>query len=191
MQFAKRLLMVFGAIALTALLLELAAPKATHALVATLVQVTNTTANPVPNKDVDSPAHATVVPLACQALANGEINDPGILQCTLAAGGLTNGGTPYTVPAGQRLVVEQVSAFCQSVTKDNLQFAQFALTEAGAFVVVPLNAVTVPGFEGITSFTQSVHYYADAGTTLSFHANGNDSGAFCNYSANGYLVSYP
>ena len=45
----------FGAGALAVAVLILAAPRGAHAIAATLVQVTNTAANPVPNQDVDSP----------------------------------------------------------------------------------------------------------------------------------------
>ena len=51
MQFTKRLLTGLGAVALAAMLLSLAAPKAVHAIVAALVEVTNTPANPVPTAD--------------------------------------------------------------------------------------------------------------------------------------------
>jgi len=56
MNFAKRVLMFVGFVILAAALVSVLAPKATHALVATLVQVANTSANPVPNSSVDEPA---------------------------------------------------------------------------------------------------------------------------------------
>jgi hypothetical protein len=51
MNFAKKLLMVGGAIALAGIFGALLAPKAAHGIVATLVQVVNTSANPVPVKE--------------------------------------------------------------------------------------------------------------------------------------------
>lgn len=48
MIFAKKTLMLVGFVVLAAALVSVLAPKATHALIATLVQVTNTPANPVP-----------------------------------------------------------------------------------------------------------------------------------------------
>jgi hypothetical protein len=48
--FAKRTTTVVGGVAITAFLLTLAAPKVAHAVVSTLVSVTNTTANPVPTQ---------------------------------------------------------------------------------------------------------------------------------------------
>ncbi len=50
--FAKRMITVGGGVAITALLLTLAAPKAVHAVVSTLVTVSNTKANPVPSQQV-------------------------------------------------------------------------------------------------------------------------------------------
>lgn len=55
MKFAKSFLMGTGAVVLAGLVLTLVAPKAAHAIAATLVQVTNTSSNPVINQDVDSP----------------------------------------------------------------------------------------------------------------------------------------
>ena len=49
MRFVKTTLMGMGGIAGVALAVLLLVPKAAHAVVATLVQVANTTSNPVPN----------------------------------------------------------------------------------------------------------------------------------------------
>ena len=48
--------MVGGAFALAIFLFAIAAPKPAHALVATLVQVTNTSSNPVPTQAVGNTA---------------------------------------------------------------------------------------------------------------------------------------
>lgn len=55
MKFAKSLLMGIGSLVVAGLMFTVLAPKSVHALVATAVQVMNTAANPVPNKDVDQP----------------------------------------------------------------------------------------------------------------------------------------
>jgi hypothetical protein len=55
MKFVQRLFMGIGGLAAFGVALTLVSPKA-HALVAALVQVANTPANPVPNQDVDFPA---------------------------------------------------------------------------------------------------------------------------------------
>jgi len=54
MLFLKRGLMAAGALALAAMLLNFVAPRAAHAVVATAVQVMNTSATPVPTRDVDA-----------------------------------------------------------------------------------------------------------------------------------------
>jgi hypothetical protein len=48
--------MTAGALALVAMFMTVVAPKSVHAIVATAVQVMNTSATPVPNRDVDAAA---------------------------------------------------------------------------------------------------------------------------------------
>lgn len=52
MKFAKSLLMGSGAVVLAALILTLLVPRAAHAIAATLVQVVNTSADPVPTQGI-------------------------------------------------------------------------------------------------------------------------------------------
>ncbi len=179
MKYAKRVATSLGYVILAAALVSVLAPKATHAIVATLVQVANTSANPVPNSDVDSAAHATVVPLGCFV----NLQDGGPAVCTLSIGG----GAPYTIPAGQRLVIEQLSAFCQSSSDDSIPNVEFGIIEANTEIVPRLALTSKQNFEFVT---QPVRYYADPGTQIFATAEGNAI-TFCNYYANGYLVSYP
>jgi len=94
---AKTFLMGFGGIAFAALLMLMAAPRPLHGIVATMVQVVNTSANPVPNLDTERvariPYQSNIIVSTCNGLQN----------CALS--GFT------TVPAGYRLVVENVSGF--------------------------------------------------------------------------------
>jgi len=53
MKFAKWIVMGSGGVVLALLCVVLISPKTAHALVAALVQVTNTRSNPVPTQDVD------------------------------------------------------------------------------------------------------------------------------------------
>jgi hypothetical protein len=100
MQIARRLLIGVGAIALVAALLTLAAPKSAHALVAALVQVTNTTANPAVTLDADK---ATRIPYESSSQAAGFAGTCGeTIVCQF------DGFT--VVPAGYRLVVQQIAA---------------------------------------------------------------------------------
>ena len=56
MKFAKWIVMGSGGVVLALLCVILISPKAAHAMVAALVQVTNTRSNPVPTQDVDTAA---------------------------------------------------------------------------------------------------------------------------------------
>src|ERR1700690_1584767 len=121
MNFAKRILMFVGFVVLAAILTSVLAPKATHALVATLVQVSNTPSSPVPNRDVDSPAHATVVPLGCFASPQ-PFNGGG----TCARRG--RGGSAYSVPGGPRLGFEPMARFWPTNPNGGIPFIEFNLT---------------------------------------------------------------
>jgi hypothetical protein len=101
MNLAKRVLMLVGFVVLVAGLVSVLAPKATHALVATLVQVANTTANPVNSVDAD---RATRIPYQSSSSFGGTATGcyVGPFLCPF------NSFTP--VPAGYRLVIQNVSA---------------------------------------------------------------------------------
>jgi hypothetical protein len=94
MKFAKRLLMVAGAVALAGLFGVMLAPKAVHAVVSTLVTVSNTSTNPVPTVSTD----------ASQAFVQGG-------SCSLVG---TNfcGASVLTVPSGDTAVIESFSGEC-------------------------------------------------------------------------------
>jgi biopolymer transport protein ExbD len=103
MPIGKRLLMGVGAILAAALLLVLASPKSAHALVATLVQVANTTANPAVTLDADK---ATRIPYqsssqGVDAITGGPCNGVDA-NCVFGL---------ITAPSGYRLVVENISAY--------------------------------------------------------------------------------
>ena len=98
MQVLKRLLMGFGSILAAALLLVVAAPKSAHALVAALVQVSNTPANPVPVVDVQSAAQQSVE-LEC---------NPAEQICYEIQPDGSNNNTAWIVPSGMRYVISDV-----------------------------------------------------------------------------------
>src|SRR5579863_4422906 len=88
----------FGAGALALSVLILAAPRAAHAIAATLVQVTNTPANPAVTQSVGQQASQLVNLLA--------IGSSGTQFSRVSPGGLVTFG--YTVPANQYLVITAV-----------------------------------------------------------------------------------
>jgi hypothetical protein len=104
MNFAKRILMIAGAGALAGILAIAIAPKTAHALVATLVQVSNTIANPVPTEDIRGTA-SQILELSCPTdqennslCVQDDPNNPS--------------GSSFTVPVGQHFVVTQIEASC-------------------------------------------------------------------------------
>jgi hypothetical protein len=101
MKFVRITLMGVGGLALAGLLLM---PKAAHGVVATLVQVANTSANPVP---VTIPTHLGVplgglVTLNC---LNSGTTCSSFRQIDASG---NQAATDYTIPAGQTLIVTDV-----------------------------------------------------------------------------------
>jgi len=84
-----------GAAAIVAGVLILSVPRAVHAVAAALVQVTNTASNPVVTQTVGQQAGQSIQ-IACD-------NSSGI--CSQQGQAIV---TPYTVPAGQFLVITAV-----------------------------------------------------------------------------------
>ena len=197
MQFAKRLFMGLGAVALMAVLLTLAAPKAVRGVVATLVQVANTTANPIPNRDVDEPGHATLVVLACSSITEQGSGFQGVLPfyCYLQDASQCCVGPFYSVPAGYRLEIQQLDANCltpknQSITQVGLQ-----VTTSGWPTPHWLPLVNQGTGEDSTVLENNlaVHYYADPGSSLQFQGFQTDftRNTGCLFTVSGYLISYP
>jgi hypothetical protein len=89
-----------GGALLAAGLLTLSNPKTVHAVAAALVQITNTSSNPVVTQGIGQQA-AELVELVC--------NSPGVCNQVLPNSTIApNSGITYTVPASQSLVVTSV-----------------------------------------------------------------------------------
>jgi len=101
MKYAKRILMVAGALALAGLLAVAIAPKAAHAVVASMVQVVNTAASPAITQDTSKQA-AQIVSLLCQ-------ESPSLCLQILEGGGVASGA--YSVTTGSHLVVTSADVF--------------------------------------------------------------------------------
>ncbi len=98
----KRIAMGIGGVVVAAMLLAVAAPKAVHAIVSTLVTVANTASNPVITQSADNHARTAV---ALQCLSIGEVGNEET-GCALITG---QNSTPFQVPPGQRLVIENIN----------------------------------------------------------------------------------
>jgi hypothetical protein len=108
----KRTLMGWGAMALAVTLLILAAPKAAHAIVATLVQVANTSANPAITQDVSKLASQSVELVCLPNVICGQV--------------LPNGSivSNYSVPAGSSLIVTTIQMNTILTGINTVQLAQ-------------------------------------------------------------------
>lgn len=113
MNFAKKAWMAVGGLLFAAVLLSLAAPKAAHGLVAALVQITNTPANPVPVTEV-----AIRQPYTFSCIAQSA---NGAAVCAIA------------VPAQERFVVQTASALITTLdqpTEVSLQVGSSVLNQS-------------------------------------------------------------
>jgi hypothetical protein len=160
----------FGAVALAVCMLTLAVPRAAHAIAATLVQVTNTTANPVIIQNVDAPGRSPYQK-TCSFIGTQH-------SCTLPA-----------VPADTELVIQTVSIEVTS----GVPTTGFLTTTGGGGVVTMLFPVNV-SLGDFVSVTQPLTMYADPGTSPYCGVplpSTEPAGATIQFSITGYTVSLP
>jgi hypothetical protein len=152
---------------LAVVVLVAVAPKAAHAVTAALVQVTNTSANPVPNRDQDNPA---LQPF--QFLAQPDTRGTGFNQAE----------TDFKVPAGKRLVIEFASA---GVAAGNGSVG-IETTAGGNLAAWYFIDAPSPVF---TRVFHSTRIYADPGSLVQVFVNGANTQADVELS--GYFVDLP
>jgi hypothetical protein len=171
-----------GGVAIAAFLLTLAAPKAVHAVVSTLVTVANTTANPVPTQAVDNPAK---MPFTA------------FVNCSVE-GSTCEAGDFFAVPVGMTAVVQDVSGQCREspaglavIPPVNVGFGIDGGSPAGGEIFIGMNPN--PGTFGDLTFLtfgrQATLYAvstADAPAFFSFSDRQNDGN--CEVSVSGYFV---
>jgi len=146
----KRIVQAGAALGVVATL-ALVTPRAAHAVAAALVQVTNTSANPVPNQDVDAPGRHLYQSI-CTTTTGDSLGKQFV--CILSA-----------VPANTELVIQTVSILAE--TPNPPAIGQLATTVRGVQAVVAFPVVN----SGLTEFgtmigtaTQPLTLYADPGT---------------------------
>jgi hypothetical protein len=93
----RRIAFGVSGVVIVALILVLAAPKAVHAIVSTLVTIANTASNPVPVQEVK---HSTANYVTLEYDINNLVYDQ------LLSDGTT---TPFTIPVGEKLVITDVN----------------------------------------------------------------------------------
>jgi len=183
--------MGIGGTVVVALLIGLAAPKTVHAVLSALVTVTNTSANPVPNRDVDSSANFPFSSELCLGNAN---------FCQ----GVTDVFTVPTVTSSgvsvKRLIIETISGTCHDTSGGTNFIAGISLgtfappdSSNSSLEIVILPALqTEPGF---AMFNESVHFYASPGAGVQEGFSGTSSSSFvggggCFEEVSGHLVTH-
>ncbi len=178
MNYAKRVLMGVGVVVIAAMMVALLAPKAAHGLVAALVQVTNTTANPVPT---DDPA---AEPFSWESSGSG------------TAINYVIHGEMFTVPTTtddgkivRRLVLESASVSCRNLDAPSSGVRivwQGATTTTNTEYFFP--AAAGPDPSRIVS-SWLVRIYVDPGGSFSMNLADFETLGTCSFSATGHYVT--
>jgi hypothetical protein len=175
-QFLTKIAFVAVSCALVVATFSIIGPRAVKAVVATLVQVVNTQANPVPNQDVDSLARNFY-----QTVSNcSQVTNPCVISFP-------------AVPTGKRLIIEQVSATAVLPPAAAGTIVQIELRGGSVFQFLPI-VPTPANFGGEFEYVahQRVLAAYDAGEVPevdAFAATGNTFSMVAHIS--GYMINYP
>ena len=159
-------------------------PRTAHALVATLVQVVNTPANPVPNADVNAPGEEAFQTQICSTSGTFYV-------CGLAS--------DFVVPAStldgasvKRLVLTTVTGDCEQNPSTNVLSSEITVVAGGKILSYfsPLQPnPTDPGYD--FSIMGPAPLYPDPGSTVSVGVSVSGGGsADCVYNLAGYYVTH-
>jgi hypothetical protein len=182
----KSVLAVGGA-ALATVLLILAAPRTVHAVAAALVQVTNTSSNPVVTQSTNQQA-TQLIELTCNMTALGKTGGSGI--CNLLSP--TNGQSGFVVPANQSLVVTTVDiapnnfeGFCAG----GMYGESIQVNGSG---IVSYSRMWIVSYSGAGEFGPTTHFTYPTG--IVFAPNSaltvtEDTGCAANFVLTGYLTN--
>jgi hypothetical protein len=199
----RKAMMAIGGITALVFIISLAAPKTTHAVIATFVQVVNAPSQPVP---VANGTDANgVLPLQNRDIDNGPRNaiqlggrvdvSPGAVSYFSS---LTFGGATFQVPSGKRLVIEHASGTIYTVAGDSV--VQVGLDAPQNFLYstvghtryfVPISVGTDSAGRNRFAFSQSIRAYFDAGSAVAMsfeRTNRGAADAFAFVTLDGYLV---
>lgn len=175
MNFAKKVLITMGVVALACTLVSLLAPKTAHAFVAALVQITNTVSTPVPTAEA----------LGTASLLNA--------KCSIITTAPSFKTDCYMVPNDTRAVIEHIDGSCSAPSGTVLGGMTLSISSETVPAIEhihPLHLDFDSAISGTTTTTFSVPLrdYADPGATFTFTGLGDPSGATIACSAYGRLV---
>jgi hypothetical protein len=182
MERFKRFSLVAASLMVVLAMVTVLGTKEVHAIVATMVQVANSSANPVPNKDVDNPARQRYVS-TCSATADSSGN----AYCGLSS-----------PPSGKVLVIETISASLtfgyHSPTIPNPFTLEVDTVQGGPvinFDFVGTELIETPDYNFRVMPAQAARLYSDGGSGLTAIGHTNSVGASIFVSVSGYLVNNP
>ena len=174
MKLLKQAMAVLGTVVVITIIAALVTPKTAHAIVSTMVQVVNTTANPASTLDADT---ATRTPY----------------QVTMSH---VCSSTPCTftfpaAPAGTRLIIENVSVdiVTSNASPPIIQMQNFGQGTILSFTgpVGPQKALGV--YSAINSFTRVIYDPSDGGPFLDATANAYAAGFDGYFTLTGYTIN--
>ena len=160
-------------------------PRTAHALVAALVQVVNTPANPVPNADVNAPGEEAFQTRLCGA--SGTFYSCSTVPSEFVVPASTSDGASV-----KRLVLTTVTGVCDQNPSTNVMSSLITVVAGGTGLnyFSPLQpSPTDPGYEFFIMGPAPL--YADSGSTISVAAVVSGGGsASCVYYLAGYYVTH-
>lgn len=183
MNVIRKIMMGLGGVVVVALVLALALPKTVHAIVSTLVTVSNTPANPVSTLAADA-ATAFVAEGTCSLFTGVFSND-----CHVSL--------IYTVPSGQIAVIDSLTGYCQLSSGSGEEAVVFLLSynsPSGSAVqtfIAPNPVFQFPGGQASTG-GQNLRTYAGAGAISVDGFTGNaelSATDSCSFTLSGHLVT--
>jgi hypothetical protein len=183
MRLLKQAMGVLATLVVVLVIAALVMPKAAHGIAATLVQVVNTSANPVPVQETRSPALNSFTQNA---------------NCQFLTGSRCFNFQFFSIPPGRVAVVESISSQCAvDPGTSAMLFVDYtgAATQESSQIIVPYNSSEA--FLGtpltILGATVSTRAYAEPNTTIGVawlvskaQSAGNQS---CFVTISGYFVT--
>jgi hypothetical protein len=174
----RKAMMAIGGITALVFIISLAAPKTTHAVIATFVQVVNTPSQPVPVAN-GTDAGGNLLPLQNRDIDNGPRHAVQFIGSGEILTGTTEGaGAIYQVPVGKRLVIEHASGEIYLSSNDSLMKVAITTEEFLAGSLIGLDNYFVPALVGTDAngakryaFSQSFRGFSDNGVALQLERN--------------------
>jgi hypothetical protein len=199
MNIARRIVMVLAGVVVIALAIELAAPKAVHALVSTLVTVVNPSSNPVQVREVNNKVDELfAIALLSYNSAPADASSRAYIESLFGDSLPADSGVGFTVAdtdaAGnpvEALVINYVSGVC--VTSTTTPSAAGLMRQStvnpinGQSQIVNLFALSPDNgpSSSLSTISQAVNIVLPSNSTVSVF----DPGALCYLTINGYYVA--